>query len=78
MSNNAGAKLDAGGLKAGRVGAIAGHVIDVEFPPDGIPEINNALEVDIILEGDTITVTAEVALVALEIAAVLGHLMCQA
>ena len=32
-------------LKEGRVVAIAGPVVDVEFPPDGIPEINNALEV---------------------------------
>jgi F-type H+-transporting ATPase subunit beta len=48
-------------LKEGRVVAIAGPVMDVEFPPDAIPEINNALEVDIELEGETIVVTAEVA-----------------
>jgi F-type H+/Na+-transporting ATPase subunit beta len=48
-------------LKDGRVVAIAGPVIDVEFPPDALPEINHALEVDIELEGQTITVTAEVA-----------------
>ena len=48
-------------LKEGRVVAIAGPVIDVEFPPDALPEINNALEVDIELEGEKITVTAEVA-----------------
>jgi F-type H+-transporting ATPase subunit beta len=48
-------------LKEGRVVAIAGPVVDVEFPPDAIPEINNALEVDIVLEGETIVVTAEVA-----------------
>jgi F-type H+-transporting ATPase subunit beta len=48
-------------LKEGRVVAIAGPVVDVEFPPDALPEINNALEVDIELEGETITVTAEVA-----------------
>ena len=48
-------------LKDGRVVAIAGPVVDVEFPPDALPEINNALEVDIELEGETITVTAEVA-----------------
>ena len=28
-------------LKDGRVVAIAGPVVDVEFPPDGLPEINN-------------------------------------
>jgi F-type H+-transporting ATPase subunit beta len=52
---------DATETKDGRVVAIAGPVIDAEFPPDGLPEINMALEVDIELEGDTITVTAEVA-----------------
>jgi F-type H+-transporting ATPase subunit beta len=48
-------------LKDGRVVAIAGPVIDVEFPPDALPEINYAVEVDIELEGETTTVTAEVA-----------------
>jgi F-type H+/Na+-transporting ATPase subunit beta len=48
-------------LKEGRVVAILGPVVDVEFPPDALPEINHALEMDIELEGDTIVVTAEVA-----------------
>ncbi|HSO94767.1 MAG TPA: F0F1 ATP synthase subunit beta [Acidimicrobiia bacterium] len=48
-------------LKDGRVVAIAGPVVDVEFPPDSLPEINYAVEMDIELEGDTITVVAEVA-----------------
>ena len=48
-------------LKDGRVVAIAGPVVDVEFPPDALPEINLALEMDAELEGDTITITAEVA-----------------
>jgi F-type H+/Na+-transporting ATPase subunit beta len=48
-------------LKDGRVVAIAGPVVDVEFPPDGLPEINLALEMDAELEGNTITITAEVA-----------------
>jgi len=48
-------------LKEGRVVAIAGPVVDVEFPPDALPEINTAVEMDIELEGDKITVTAEVA-----------------
>ena len=48
-------------LKEGRVVAIYGPVVDVEFPPDALPEINTALEMDIELEGDKITVTAEVA-----------------
>ena len=31
-------------LKDGRIVAIAGPVVDVEFPPDALPEINPALE----------------------------------
>ena len=48
-------------LEDGRVVAIAGPVIDVEFPPHSLPEINHAIEVDLELEGRTVTVTAEVA-----------------
>ena len=33
--------------KDGRVVAIFGPVVDVEFPPDGLPEINTALEMEI-------------------------------
>ncbi len=40
-------------LKDGRVVAIAGPVVDVEFPPDALPEINTALEMDVELEGET-------------------------
>ena len=48
-------------LEEGRVVAIAGPVIDVEFPPHALPEINFAVEVDLVLEGRQTTVTAEVA-----------------
>nr|WP_173400691.1 F0F1 ATP synthase subunit beta [Ilumatobacter nonamiensis] len=48
-------------LQDGRVVGIAGPVIDVEFPRDALPEINSALEFDVTLEGETITVLAEVA-----------------
>jgi F-type H+-transporting ATPase subunit beta len=48
-------------LKDGRVVAIAGPVVDVEFPADALPEINTALELDIELEGATTTLVAEVA-----------------
>ena len=48
-------------LKDGRVVAIAGPVVDVEFPPDGVPEINSAIEMEIELEGETISIVAEVA-----------------
>jgi F-type H+-transporting ATPase subunit beta len=45
----------------GRVVAIAGPVIDVEFPPHALPEINIALEVDLEVAGNNETITAEVA-----------------
>ncbi len=45
----------------GRVVAIAGPVIDVEFPPHALPEINMAVEVDVELEGNKEVITAEVA-----------------
>jgi F-type H+/Na+-transporting ATPase subunit beta len=48
-------------LETGRVVAIAGPVVDVEFPPSALPEINHAVEMDLVLEGTKITVTAEVA-----------------
>ena len=48
-------------LEDGRVVAIAGPVIDVEFPPHALPEINHAVEVDVVLEGTPSTITAEVA-----------------
>jgi F-type H+-transporting ATPase subunit beta len=48
-------------LKDGRIVAIAGPVVDVEFPPDALPEINTALWFDVDLEGEKVTITAEVA-----------------
>jgi F-type H+-transporting ATPase subunit beta len=48
-------------LDDGRVVAITGPVVDVEFPPHSLPEINHAVEMDLELDGQTITVTAEVA-----------------
>jgi len=45
----------------GKVVAIAGPVIDVEFPPDDLPEINTALRLTVELEGDSQDMTAEVA-----------------
>ena len=41
--------------------SIAGPVIDVEFPEDSLPEINSALSFDLVVDGETITVLAEVA-----------------
>jgi F-type H+-transporting ATPase subunit beta len=48
-------------LKEGRVVAIAGPVIDVEFPRGHLPEINTALELTITIEGTETVVVAEVA-----------------
>ncbi len=44
----------------GRILSITGPVIDVEFPPDGLPEINFALTVERTIGGETDTITAEV------------------
>jgi F-type H+-transporting ATPase subunit beta len=55
-----------GGPTVGRVARVIGPVVDIEFPADAIPEIYNALTVDIDLasrgEGQgTLTMTLEVA-----------------
>ncbi|HLG00278.1 MAG TPA: F0F1 ATP synthase subunit beta [Acidimicrobiia bacterium] len=47
--------------KDGRVVAIVGPVVDVEFPPDALPELNWAVELDIDIAGTTTTIVAEVA-----------------
>src|SRR5205085_2127734 len=48
-------------LKDGCVVAIAGPVVDVEFPPDSLPEINQAIEMTLQIEGVDVVVMAEVA-----------------
>ena len=48
-------------LETGRVVAITGPVVDVEFPPHALPEINFAVQMDLELDGKKITVTGEVA-----------------
>ncbi len=48
-------------LEDGRVVAIAGPVVDVEFPPHALPEIDMALEISFELEGKATTIVAEVA-----------------
>ena len=37
---------------AGRVARVIGPVVDVEFPVDSMPEIYNALKVDVTLSGE--------------------------
>src|SRR6476469_7966633 len=45
----------------GRVVRVIGPVVDVEFPPNQLPEINTALTVDITIDQLTTTITCEVA-----------------
>jgi F-type H+-transporting ATPase subunit beta len=48
-------------LKDGKVVAIAGPVVDVEFPPDAVPAINTALEMTIASPDGDVVLRAEVA-----------------
>ncbi|MGY9073405.1 MAG: F0F1 ATP synthase subunit beta [Acidimicrobiales bacterium] len=48
-------------LKEGRVVAIAGPVIDAEFPKGSLPEINTAVEMTVELDGTPVVITGEVA-----------------
>ena len=48
-------------LAAGRVVQVIGPVVDVEFPPDELPEIHAALELETTLGGETTTIVCEVA-----------------
>ncbi|WP_369053776.1 F0F1 ATP synthase subunit beta [Kineococcus terrestris] len=45
----------------GRIARVIGPVVDVEFSVDTMPDINNALTIDVTLGGETSTVTLEVA-----------------
>jgi ATP synthase, F1 beta subunit len=44
----------------GRVARVIGPVVDVEFPAESMPDIYNALHVDVTLNGQTKTLTLEV------------------
>jgi F-type H+-transporting ATPase subunit beta len=48
-------------LQDGRVVGIAGPVIDVEFPPGALPELNTAVEFTVSIEGEEQQILAEVA-----------------
>jgi F-type H+-transporting ATPase subunit beta len=48
------------GHPQGRVVQVIGPVVDVEFPPDELPEINTALELDRTLDEDVQTIVCEV------------------
>jgi F-type H+/Na+-transporting ATPase subunit beta len=49
-----------GGAGTGRVARVIGSVVDVEFGSEQMPEIYNALHVDVTVEGVTRTLTLEV------------------
>jgi F-type H+-transporting ATPase subunit beta len=49
------------GQRDGRIVAIIGPVVDAEFPPGDLPEINWALQFETEVEGETTTIVAEVA-----------------
>jgi F-type H+/Na+-transporting ATPase subunit beta len=49
------------GKREGRIVAVIGPVVDVEFAPDQLPEINTALRVERTLDGVTDVITCEVA-----------------
>src|SRR6266566_6911083 len=46
---------------AGRIARVIGPVVDVEFPPDALPEIQTAIEFERTLDGQTTVITCEVA-----------------
>src|SRR6266536_3786850 len=49
------------GRANGRVVRVIGPVVDVDFPPGELPEINTALRLERTLEGETTTIVCEVA-----------------
>ena len=48
-------------LTDGHIVGIAGPVIDAEFPIGDLPQINTALEFDVVIDGNEVTIVAEVA-----------------
>src|SRR5215211_437546 len=48
-------------LKDGRIVGIAGPVVDAEFPPDAIPELNSAIEMTVEVDGKPVAVLGEIA-----------------
>ena len=48
-------------VSVGRIVKVAGPVVDVEFPPDSLPELLHALEIDFTIGGEKKTVVAETA-----------------
>ncbi|MDQ6725037.1 MAG: F0F1 ATP synthase subunit beta [Actinomycetota bacterium] len=61
MSEQSTATRTEASFKDGRIVAIAGPVVDIEFPPNALPEINDAVTMSVDLEGKELVITAEVA-----------------
>ncbi|MEZ5374463.1 MAG: hypothetical protein R2704_17405 [Microthrixaceae bacterium] len=61
LATDTAADQPTGDHPSGKIVAIAGPVVDVEFPAGAIPEINTALEFDLTVGDDDVTVVAEVA-----------------
>ena len=61
----------------GRVARVVGPVVDVEFPPDAIPPLYNALHVDVNLSGQS-EGEAGVQTITLEVAQHLGDNLVRA
>ncbi|MCM3906810.1 MULTISPECIES: F0F1 ATP synthase subunit beta [Trueperella] len=59
-------------LADGRIIQVVGAVVDVEFPPDGLPEINYALEVEVALPEDEADGAEVTKTMVLEVAQHLG------
>ena len=59
-AENTAAGGEAAGVDSGRVARITGPVVDVEFPSEEMPNIYNALHVDVTLGGETRRLTLEV------------------
>jgi F-type H+-transporting ATPase subunit beta len=60
MTEQAAPETKAPARSEGRVIQVIGPVVDVEFPPDMLPEINTALEIERELEGKKDRIVAEV------------------
>src|SRR6266540_3029711 len=54
-------QAEGNGRPNGRIVRVIGPVVDVDFPPEHLPEINSALEVERTLGGETTTIVCEVA-----------------
>src|SRR6266536_2359746 len=54
-------QAEGNGRPNGRIVRVIGPVVDVDFPPEHLPEINFALEVERTLGGETTTIVCEVA-----------------